>query len=148
MALYAGFGRNLDPAEMARLVPNSPAVGSGWLVGWRLTFGGEELSWQGALPTIVEDPDSQVFVMLYSLTEHDERLLDGYEGLELDRYRKLHVRVSTMDRDETAWTYVLDGYEGGYPRRAMLDEIVSAAIAANAPADYIRAIEAWPCADD
>lgn len=148
MALYAGFGRNLDPTAMAVRAPNSPAVGAGWLLGWRLTFGGEELSWQGALPTIVEDPASQVFVMLYSLNDSDEHALDLTEGLELGRYRKIHVRVSTMERDEPAWTYVLDGFEGGYPRKSMLDEIVAAAIAANAPADYVVQLRGWTCVDD
>lgn len=148
MALYAGFGRNLDPAAMASRAPNSPAVAAGWLNGWRLTFGGEDLSWQGALPTIVEDPASQVYVMLYSLNESDEQALDLTEGLELGHYRKIHVRVSTMDRDESAWTYVLEGYEGGYPRQAMLDEIITAAIAANAPDDYVARLRLWTCADD
>ena len=50
--------------------PHSPARGTGWLTGWRLTFGGEDLGWEGALATVVEDddPTSQVFVALYDIT--------------------------------------------------------------------------------
>ena len=43
----------------------SPPNASGWLVGWRLTFGGEDLGWEGALATLVEDAEHSVFVMLY-----------------------------------------------------------------------------------
>ena len=56
MTLYAAYGSNLDPAQMAKRAPTSPAQGTGWLMGWRLTFGGENLGWEGALATIVEDP--------------------------------------------------------------------------------------------
>ena len=66
--LYAAYGSNLDPARMAQRCPHSPLRGTGWLMGWRLTFGGEEHGWDGALATIVEDPASQVFVTLYDVT--------------------------------------------------------------------------------
>ena len=65
--------RNLDPAQMAERCPHSPLRGTGWLIGWRLTFGGEEHGWDGALATVVEDPAQQVFVALYDVTREDER---------------------------------------------------------------------------
>ena len=43
MALYAAYGSNLDPAQMHQRCPHSPVAGTGWLEGWRLTFGGEDL---------------------------------------------------------------------------------------------------------
>src|SRR6478752_6201847 len=55
MALYAAYGSNMDPAHMLQRCPSSPVAGTGWLPGWRLTFGGEDLSWDGALATVVED---------------------------------------------------------------------------------------------
>jgi len=45
---------------MGARCPHSPLRGTGWLTGWRLTFGGEEHGWDGALATIVEDPLEQV----------------------------------------------------------------------------------------
>jgi hypothetical protein len=29
-------------------VPRTPMAGTGWLMGWRLTFGGEDFAWEGA----------------------------------------------------------------------------------------------------
>ena len=68
MALYAAYGSNMDPRQMAERAPHSPLSGSGWLDGWRLTFGGEDLGWEGALATVVEEPGEHVFVVLYDLT--------------------------------------------------------------------------------
>ena len=115
MALYAAYGSNLDPEQMLTRAPHSPAQGTGWLQGWRLTFGGEELSFEGALATVVEDSDSQVFVMLYDVPSFDEPELDRWEGNALGLYDKIRVRVATLDGDLTAWLYVLNGYEGGLP---------------------------------
>ncbi len=67
VAIYAAYGSNMDPAQMARRCPHSPQQGTGWLEGWRLTFGGEDLGWEGALATVVEDAGKRVFVMLYEI---------------------------------------------------------------------------------
>src|SRR5215467_9338682 len=71
--LYAAYGSNMDPAQMMERAPHSPMAGTGWLIGWRLTFGGEDLGWEGALATVVEDPLSQVFVVIYDVTAEDEK---------------------------------------------------------------------------
>ena len=77
MTLYAAYGSNLDPIRMSRRCPHSPLQTTGWLTGWRLTFGGEEHGWDGSLSTIVEDPIEQVFVAVYDVTRDDEATLDG-----------------------------------------------------------------------
>ena len=53
---------------MGERCPHSPLQTTGWLTGWRLTFGGEEHGWDGALATIVQDPFEQVFVAVYDVT--------------------------------------------------------------------------------
>ena len=133
MALYAAYGSNLDAAQMLMRAPHSPAQGSGWLMGWRLTFGGEELSFEGALATVVEEAGSQVFVMLYDVPS------------SLGLYERIRVRVATLDGDVTAWLYVLNGYEGGLPSARYLGMIADAAEAAGAPDDYVRELRLRPC---
>jgi hypothetical protein len=146
--LYAAYGSNLDPARMAERAPHSPLRETGWLMGWRLTFGGEELGWDGALSTVVEDHFGQVFVALYDVTPEDESHLDAWEGSELGLYRKIRVRAKTLNGDATAWLYVLDAYEGGLPSASYLGVLGDAAEAAGAPADYVRAIRTRPCRSD
>lgn len=145
MTLYAAYGPNLDPARMRERCPHSPVHGSGWLEGWRLTFGGEELGWEGALATVVEDPTGQVFVMLYDVSPLDEQTLDSWEGRDLGLHRKIRVRVATLDGDALAWLYVLDGYEGGLPSERYLALVAEAAERAGAPDDYVRELLSRPC---
>jgi hypothetical protein len=145
VALYAAYGSNMDPAQMAGRCPHSPLRGTGWLDGWRLTFGGEDIGWEGALATVVEDADHRVFVALYDLSGADERALDKWDGASLDYYRKAKVRVSTLDGDALAWLYVLNAYEGGLPGARYLGIMADAAEAAGAPGDYVTSLRQRPC---
>jgi hypothetical protein len=147
VTLYAAYGSNMDPLQMLLRAPHSPAAGTGWLVGWRLTFGGEDLGWEGALATVVEsdDPADQVFVAIYDLSDQDEEALDDWEGSDLGLYEKIRVRIATLDGDVTAWLYVLDAYEGGLPSARYLGIIADAAEAAGAPDDYVTALRERPC---
>jgi hypothetical protein len=135
----------MDPRRMGARCPHSPLRGTGWLVGWRLTFGGEEHGWDGALVTIVEDPLDQVFVAIYDVTDEDVAHLDVLESADTGLYRKTHVRVSTMLGESLAWVYVLDAYEGGLPSASTVSILADAAEAADAPADYVAALRARPC---
>lgn len=143
MALYAAYATNLHPRQMARRAPHSPLRSTGWLVGWRLTFGGD--GWEGALPTVVEDASSQVFVALYDITAADQGSLDDWEGVGIGLYRSLRVRVATLDGEALASVYVLDDYEGGLPSARYVALLADAAEAAGAPADYVRGLRALPC---
>jgi len=143
--VYAAYGSNMDPKQMAQRAPHSPMRGTGWLQGWRLTFGGEDIGWAGALATIVEDPGSQVFVVLYDVPEWDEPLLDQWEGAALGLYRKIRLPVATLDGDVVAWFYVLDDYEGGLPSAHYLGILADAAEKAGAPDDYVRDLRNRPC---
>ena len=145
MPLYAAYGSNLDPRRMGERCPHSPLQGTGWLLGWRLTFGGEEHGWDGALATIVQDPLEQVFVALYDVTREDVAVLDGWESADTGLYRKTRVRVDTMTGEQVAWAYVLDAYEGGLPSASYLGVLADAAEAADAPVDYVVALRARPC---
>jgi gamma-glutamylcyclotransferase (GGCT)/AIG2-like uncharacterized protein YtfP len=145
MALYAAYGTNMSPEQMRQRCPHSPAVGTGWLTGWRLTFGGEDLGWEGALATIVEDPGAQVFVMLYDVTDTDAEQLDQWEGADAGLYDKIRLRVHTLDGAELAWVYVLNGYEGGLPSARYLGLMADAAEEAGAPDDYVTDLRSRPC---
>ena len=143
--LYAAYASNLDPARMGERCPHSPLRSTGWLQGWRLTFGGEDHGWDGALATIVQDPFEQVYVAVYDVTRDDVATLDGWESADTGLYRKTRVRVSTMTGEVVAWAYVLDAYEGGLPSALALGVLADAAEAADAPADYVSALRRRAC---
>ncbi|MGD9960342.1 gamma-glutamylcyclotransferase family protein [Nocardioides sp.] len=145
MTLYAAYGTNLDPARMSARCPHSPLQTTGWLEGWRLTFGGEEHGWDGALATIVQDPFEQVYVAVYDVTADDVAELDRWDSADTGLYRTTKVRVKTLAGELVVWTYVLDAYEGGLPSASYLGVLADAAVAADAPADYVAALRARPC---
>ncbi len=145
VALYAAYASNMDPDQMAQRAPHSPMRGTGWLTDWRLTFGGQDVGWEGALATVVEEPGEQVFVVLYDVPSWDEKELDAWEGAALGVYRKIRVRVQTLDGDVLAWIYVLDDYEGGLPSARYLGILADAAEKAGAPDDYVKDLRTRPC---
>jgi len=136
----------MDPAQMAERCPHSPRRASGWLEGWRLAFGGEDIGWAGAMPTVVEEAGERVFVVLYELSAADEASLDQWDGVSLGYYRKAKVRVVTTDGEVLAWVYVLDAYEGGLPAARYLGIMADAAEVAGAPDDYVTSLRKRPCA--
>jgi len=145
MALYAAYGANLDPALMALVAPHSPQRGTGWLLGWRLTFAGAAPDGGGSLATVVEDELQQVFVALYDVTPHDENALDDWEATKRGQFRKIRVRVVTLDGDVLCWLYVADGYESGLPSARHVEQLADAAEKAGAPVDYVTWLRTRPC---
>jgi len=143
--LYAAYGSNMDPAQMLERCPHSPAAGAGWIIGWRLTFGGEDLGWEGALATLVEEPGCTVFAALYDVPPEDEARLDSWEGADTGLYRKIRLRVHTLDGNELAWVYVLDAFEGGLPSARYLGVLADAAEKAGAPDEYVADLRDRPC---
>ena len=126
---------------MAELCPHSPQAGTGWLDGWRLTFGGEDMGWEGALATVVEDEDARVFVVLYEVAPNDEEALDRWDGVTIGTASS--GQVATLDGDVLAWLYVLN--YGALPAARYLGIMADAAEAAGAPSDYVTGLRARPC---
>jgi gamma-glutamylcyclotransferase (GGCT)/AIG2-like uncharacterized protein YtfP len=145
--LYAAYGSNLDPARMRATCPRSPLVGTGWLEGWRLTFGNADLGSETAVATVVESPGERVFVALYDLDPADRQVLDELEGLNSGLYRKMHTQAATLEANRQVWLYVFEGFEGGLPSQWYLDEIMRAAEAAGAPQDYVETLRKRPTAE-
>lgn len=165
MPLYAAYGTNMHPEQMSTRAPHSPFAGTGWLQGWRLTFAGDDPTWEGAVATVVEDPDACVFVVLYDVPDEDVRAMDRWEGTDLIPARKIRVRVTrrptvppgppvgaqesefAVAADPTApedtvlvWLYVMDAFEGGLPSARYLGLLADAAECAGAPVSYVRAL--------
>jgi hypothetical protein len=121
-------------------------AGTGWLHGWRLTFAGEDIGWEGALASLVEDVASSVFVVLYDVTPADEANMDRWE---LGLHKKIRCRIARETSDTTtdpalAWLYVVDAWEGGLPSARYLGVMADAAEVAGAPPEYVHDIRTRP----
>ena len=71
--------------------------------------------------------------------------MDRWEGAGLGIYRRMRVRVHTLDGEVPAWLYVLNGYEGGLPSARYLGKLADAAEKAGAPDDYVKELRKRPC---
>ena len=151
MGLYAAYGSNMDPAQMLRRCPSSPLTGTGWIRGWRLTFGAEEYGWEGALATLVPDerPSSCTPASSSRSTTSPtptSAALDAWEGADSGLYqRRAPAGAHPRPGDEVAYVYVLDAFEGGLPSARHLGAIADAAEAAGAPDDYVTALRSREC---
>lgn len=85
--LYAAYGSNMDEGQMAYRCPGSVLYGKGMLYGYHLLFKGSQT---GSYATIEEEaPTTEgVPVLLWLITEDDERRLDRYEGYPRFYYKK------------------------------------------------------------
>jgi hypothetical protein len=82
------------------------------------------------------------------VTDTDFAALDHWESADTGLYRKIRVRVHTLNGEVLAWTYVLNGYEGGLPGARYLGMVADAAEAAGAPDDYVRELRTRPCSSN
>jgi len=90
--MYAAYGSNMDPAQMAQRAPHSPQRGTGWLQGWRLTFGGEQIGWEGALATVVEAEREIREGHLARVLFEELRIVHGGERMQVgDEVKRLLV---------------------------------------------------------
>ena len=116
---------------MAERCPHSPLRGTGWLLGWRITFGGE--GWDGALPTWPRRPSPG---LRRALRRDDGRR--GRPGRVGERATPGSTARSgsgwpRWTASRPAWVYVLDDFEGGMPSARTLGILADAAEAAGAP---------------
>lgn len=83
--------------------------------------------------------------VLYDVPEVDEKALDVWDGVTLGYYRKVKVRVDTLEGDVLAWLYVLNAWEGGLPSERHVTLLADAAVRAGAPEDYVGWLRSRPC---
>jgi gamma-glutamylcyclotransferase len=100
--LYFGYGSNLWLEQMAERCPGSKFVGIGrlhnyrWMINERGSANPVPLS-----PTSdLEDDNSQVWGMVYTLTETDEAILDRKEGVPEKHTKEIHEIEVWLTRSE------------------------------------------------
>ena len=103
--VYVAYGSNINRGQMASRCPGASYLASGVIKDYELQFKGNP---NNSYATIAEAFGASVPVVLWSITETDERYLDIYEGYP-DYYQKEYVKV-TLDDGSTveAMVYIMD----------------------------------------
>jgi gamma-glutamylcyclotransferase (GGCT)/AIG2-like uncharacterized protein YtfP len=136
--LYFAYGSNMDPDQMAERTPGGRSLGAALLRGYRLTFTRDSPAWGGGVGHIEADPASEVWGVLWELSDEHLAALDLYEGIDVGAYVRDVVTVSFDGRDVEAQVYfaIPRGYKK--PSKKYLSALIRGAEAHGCPDDYVE----------
>ena len=106
---YIAYGSNLNVRQMRMRCPHATILGTARLTGWELLFKGSKT---GSYLTIEPKDGGEVPVVIWEVTEDDERALDRYEGFPSFYYKK-DIKVQCKGirtgkrRTLTAFAYIM-----------------------------------------
>ena len=90
MKYYFAYGSNLDVEQMKIRCPDSELVGESVLNGYKLAFTAESKMWGGGVADIVVNNGSEVWGVLYKISDNDLTNLDRYESVP-DLYNRINL---------------------------------------------------------
>lgn len=106
---YIAYGSNLNVPQMRMRCPHASILGTASLKGWELFFKGSKT---GSYLTIEQSETGSVPVVIWEVTEKDEKALDRYEGFPTFYYKQeIKVRYkgirTGLRRTATAFAYIM-----------------------------------------
>ena len=102
--LYAAYGSNLSVPQMSYRCPDAEIVGTGKIMDYKLVFRYHA--------DIEKHEGAFVPVLIWSISEDDEKRLDKYEGVKGGYYHQEKVPVVMDDGKEiTAMVYIMNSQD-------------------------------------
>ncbi len=92
---YFAYGSNLDLPQMKRRCPSSKLISKGSLSDYRLTFNRFSSGWGGGVADVIQDEGSEVWGLVFEISDSDLERLDRYEGCYKDQ-TSLYERWKTV----------------------------------------------------
>ena len=142
---YFAFGANMHDSAFRERRGMCPIEWrAGHIKGYRLRFNLEGRPKGRAAPAnISEDPDSQVWGVLYCITRADLARLDATEGVPGRRYRHLWVEAEDLAGERRpVVTYIADGKNrDGNPSLRYITLLREGARAHDLPEHYLRFLD-------
>lgn len=152
---YFAYGSNLDPVQMRARCPASSFLAVARLPDHALAFTRFAPRRGCGVADVVASPGSEVWGVVYDLTEADGRRLDGFEGYRSERarnaYRRVVKQVDPRDTDSATMTVVTYEVcerqpEHVAPDRRYLGHLLAGAAAWGLPPAYVARLRAVPLA--
>ncbi|KAF9421405.1 hypothetical protein HW555_002620 [Spodoptera exigua] len=152
---YFAYGSNLLTKRLHINNPSAIFYSIAKLNNYRLDFNYQVDAWQGAVATIVEDQDSDVWGTVWTMDTDQLHNLDEQEGVSIGMYYPKNVTVTTPSGQQlVARTYIetknpkkANGTDIPMERRpsnTYLEVIALGAIESHLPSDYIGFIFSFP----
>ena len=145
-AKYFAYGSNLDLLQMKRRCPLSKLISKGSLSGHRLTFNKYSSGWSGGVADVIQDEGSEVWGLVFEISDSDLERLDRYEGYHKDQtslYERWKAVIDTPDGQVCdVWVYtVVEKQKFVQPTLEYLQIIKDAAVRWNFPKVYQQTLE-------
>ncbi len=120
MKVYIAYGSNMNVGQMAYRCPDARVIGIGELGGYQLTFRGNG---RCGVANVEPARGCKVPVVIWDISEDDEKNLDVYEGFPW-LYKKKRVSVSCRGCKISGMVYVMtDGHRISGPSGTYLSTI-------------------------
>lgn len=151
---YFAYGSNMQSRQMRKRCVSVEFLSVAKLPGYKLAFTRYSNGWGGGVADIVESNGSEVYGVIYRLSEKDLEHLDRYEGYtpgqtaDSNSYNRSEIDVQPMDALKAsvrAWTYFATKQTEVHPPSARyLQQIIEGAISSGLPEIYIAHLRTIP----
>jgi len=133
-------------SQMADRCPGATSLGAARLPGYRLAFDAWSNRRGGLVADVLPSPGSEVWGVLWQVTEEHAEALDRYEGVAHGQYRRQSVRIEAANGETVeAFAYVIcDPGEDGPTTDAYQAILLEGAREHGLPPDWVKAIEDVP----
>ena len=140
------YGSNLDLIQMKERCPSSKIISKGSLANYRLDFNRYSSGWGGGVADVIPVKGSEVWGLVFELSDKDMDSLDFYEGCYKDRpslYERSKVVINTPKGPiPDVWLYtVVEKQKFEAPTAKYLGIIKMAAARWNFPNVYQRILQ-------
>ncbi|KAM9737468.1 gamma-glutamylcyclotransferase a [Menidia menidia] len=144
--MYFAFGSNLLKERLLLANPSATFFSTGRLKDYRLNFGlwdkHAESSWHGGAATIQSCPGSEVWGVIWTLSNENLPSLDKQEGVSRGQYSPLEVAVETERGSMLCRTYQMNNFHASPPSPPYKEVVCLGAKQNGLPLDYLRTLEA------
>jgi gamma-glutamylcyclotransferase (GGCT)/AIG2-like uncharacterized protein YtfP len=149
---YFSYGSNLNPEQMRERCPDHKVVGMAALHDHRLSFPLTSHDWGGGVASVVPSHGTDVWGIVYDLSEADLAALDRYEGYrgpedQHNLYDRQTVFVEltrpqdgSIPRRVRAWCYFARPSNPAAPSRRYLEAVLAGARHHHLPDEYVAAL--------
>lgn len=139
--LYFAYGADMLDEHIRTRCFSPEFVAVAKLTGHRLTFFGHSYIWDGACETVVSDDSSDVWGVVYKLSDYEGLELDSYQDVRLDGAGQyFHYPVTVTDTDgNTHYPLIYKKNllgEETLPSEPYMDVIIAGATDRKLPNDY------------
>ena len=140
---YFAYGSNMASSQMAERCPGAVLLGTVRLPGYRLAFDAWSNRRGGLVADILPNPGSDVWGVLWRVTEEHAAALDRYEGVARGQYRLETVPVDAAAGEAVeAFAYVFcDPGEEGPTTDCYRALLLKGAREHGLPPAWVKAIE-------